>query len=120
MEELREILGDLIQLLKEEKKALIQNDGNRVREIVLEKERYIDRISEFKAMDIEEDRGFMGLIEEINSLQELNLLLTNQALSYQNSILESILNNANGVANTYSANGNYAKESNINLIDQSV
>ncbi len=120
MEELREILEGLIQLLKEEKDSLVQNDGNRVKEIVLEKERYIDRISEFKGMDIERDREIMGLIEEINSLQELNLLLTNQALSYQNSILESILNNVNGLANTYSANGNYEKENNINLIDQSV
>ena len=120
MEELMEMLRGLIQLLEEEKQALIQNKGNRVEEIVRAKGKYIDRLAQFKGLDIEKDEKAMELIEEINSIQELNLLLTNQALSHQNAILESIIDNVNKLSNTYSAKGSYEKENSINLIDQSL
>ena len=120
MAELMKELKSLIELLEEEKQALVQNDGDKVGEIVMTKEEYINRLSQFKDIDIENNEEIMKLIQEIDSLQELNFLLTKQALSYQNSILESISKNANKLANTYSAKGIYEKENSINLIDQSL
>ena len=120
MAELMDELRSLNKLLEEEKQALIQNDGDKVGEIVMTKEEYINRLSQFKGIDIENNKEVMKLIEEINSLQELNLLLTKQALSYQKSILESISKNINKLANTYSSKGSYEKENSVNLIDQSL
>ena len=53
-------------------------------------------------------------------MQELNLLLTNQALSYQNALLESISHSVNNIINTYSSNGKYETKNNMSIIDQSV
>ncbi|MGN9164769.1 hypothetical protein ACTNDY_05720 [Tissierellaceae bacterium HCP3S3_D8] len=120
MEELLKELKGIIKLLDEEKKALTQDDGKRIVKIVATKNEYIDRLSRFKGIDVENDEEAMKLIEEINSKQELNLLLTKQALSFQNSVLESISKNANKLANTYSARGNMENNNRVNLIDQSI
>ena len=77
-------------------------------------------MSVYKGMDIENSKEAMDLIKVINSMQELNQLLTEQALSYQNAILESISKNLNNFSNTYSSKGTYDNSSNINIIDQSV
>ena len=118
--EFKKHLNSIIDILKEEKDALIQGDGNKIIEIVESKNQYIDTISEFKGLKLEEDRSIMGLIEEIDSLQELNLLLTNQALSFQNALLESISIGLSTASNTYSQKGNYEGTKNIGLVDHSV
>lgn len=113
-------LKNIIKLLEEEKEALVSNDADHVAEIVMKKNELINNLSAFKGMDIENSREAMKLIKEINQMQELNLLLTKQALSYQNAILESISQNLNNFANTYSSKGTYEKANNVNIIDQSV
>lgn len=120
MKELIKELKSIIQLLKEEKQALIENNGDRVGELVVLKSESIDKLVKFKGMDVENNKEAMKLIKEINSLQEINLLLTKQALAFQNSILESISKNVKKVSNTYSAKGNYELKNNVSLIDQSV
>ena len=71
-------------------------------------------------MDIQNNKEAMDLVQEIDRLQELNLLLTNQALSYQTALLETISNNLNNFSNTYSSKGKYETRNDINIIDQSV
>lgn len=119
-QELLGLLKSIEDLLEEEKKALLENNGEKVAEIVQQKNKCIDRLSEFKGMNMDKNQKIVSLIEEINTKQELNLLLTQQALDYQNALLESISQNMKNESNTYSSKGNYRKKKSINLIDQSV
>ncbi|MBC8590327.1 flagellar protein FlgN [Wansuia hejianensis] len=119
-QELLGLLKSIEDLLEEEKKALLENNGEKVAEIVQQKNKCIDRLSEFKGMNMDKNQKIVSLIEEINTKQELNLLLTQQALDYQNALLESISQNMKNESNTYSSKGNYQKKKSINLIDQSV
>ena len=113
-------LKNIISLLDEEKKALVNNDVDKVTEIVNKKNQLIEKLGAFKGMDVENSKEAMDLIGRIDSMQELNLLLTKQALSYQNAVLESISQNINNLSNTYSSKGTYENANNINIIDQSV
>ena len=113
-------LKSTIKLLQEEKQCLIHSDGNKIPEIVELKNKLVEKLSEFKGLDIENNKKAMTLIEEINSLQETNLLLTKQALAFQNTLLESIAKNVQSMSNTYSAKGNYESNSPISLVNQSV
>lgn len=123
MKELIKKLKALIKVLEEEKEALIKNDGEKIVHLVKVKSEYTDALIEFKGLDIANDETAMKLIGKINDLQEINMLLTKQALAYQNAILESISKNINHInksSNTYSSKGNYESKNNINLIDQSI
>lgn len=120
MKELLKHLKEIIKLLEEEKEALVKNHGDKIQDLVKAKSEIMDKLIEFKGMDIENNETAMNLIEKINDLQETNLLLTKQALAYQNSILEGISKNMNNMSKTYSPKGNYESKSSINLIDQSV
>lgn len=120
LNELYNQLKSIIKLLHEEKEALLHNEGFKIAEIVEVKNSYIEKLSLFKGIEIEKNEKAMGFIKEINSLQEVNLLLTNQALSFQNVLLESIAKNVRSMSNTYSAKGNYESANNIGLIDHSV
>lgn len=113
-------LKNIISLLEQEKTALVNNDVDEVAKIVNKKNEQIEKLGAFKGMDVENFKEAMDLIKEINSMQELNLLLTRQALSYQNAVLESISQNINNLSNTYSSKGTYENVNSINIIDQSV
>ena len=113
-------LKGLLRTLYEEKEALLDSDGHKVADIVEIKNDYIEKLAKYKGLDIENNKKAMEIIEEINSLQEVNLLLTKQALSYQEVLLESISKNIKSASNTYSAKGNYESENKVSLIDQSV
>lgn len=114
------LLKTMENLLVKERSALIGNDVEEVSEIVNKKNEIIQQMHIYKGMDIKNFKEAMDLIEEINSMQELNLLLTKQALSFQNALLESISKNMNNFSNTYSSKGAYETMNNINIIDQSV
>lgn len=118
--EVKKHLNNLIKILKEEKQALIQGDGDKVIEIIESKNQYLEILSQFKGLNLEEDKTIMDLIEEIDSLQELNLLLTKQAQSYQNALLESLTEGLKNASSTYSEKGSYEGRKNSGLIDHSV
>jgi flagellar biosynthesis/type III secretory pathway chaperone len=113
-------LEELSKILKEEKSALIKNDGNNVQEIVDKKTILVEKIEKYRGQITKEDEEIVSIKEEIDSLQELNLLLTKQALSYQKSLLESIAVNVKKVSNTYSNRGEYGRSESINLVNQKV
>ncbi|MDR7869617.1 MAG: hypothetical protein RIN55_02070 [Tissierellaceae bacterium] len=110
----------ILNLLKKEKVALTNNDVDMVSEIMDRKSEQIKELEKYKGLDFQNFKEATDLIEEINSLQELNLLLTKQALSYQDAILESISKNLNNFSNTYSNKGTYETKNNISIIDHSV
>lgn len=113
-------LKTIHKLLEKERAALIGNDIEKISDIVNKKNEIIKEMQIYKGMDIENHKEVMDLIQEINSMQELNLLLTKQALSFQNALLEAISKNLNNFSNTYSSTGVYETANNINLVDQSV
>lgn len=116
--DLYSLLKSLLKLLYEEKEALINNDGLKVAEIVEKKNEYIEKLSQFH--EVSPSEQILNIIEEIKTLQETNLLLTKQALSHQNILLESIAKNIKNISNTYSSKGSYNKTNNLGLIDQKV
>jgi len=59
-------------------------------------------------------------VEEIKQLQETNLLLTKQALQYQEKMMEAITDSAKTSGSTYSKNGQYSAEKQSSIIDQSL
>lgn len=113
-------LKKILRLLQKEKKALIANDIEKLTEIINNKNESIERLAAYKGMDVKNIKEAMDIIGEINSIQELNLLLTKQALSFQEAILESISTNVNNASNTYSNKGKYESAKEISLIDHSV
>lgn len=125
-------LNSLLKLLQEEKEALIHNDVLKVAELVEKKSELIEKISKLEVIPapaeesahviptVVEESPLLKIINEINSIQETNLLLTKQSISYQNVLLESISKNIQNMSNTYSAKGNYQKANNTYLYDQEV
>lgn len=113
-------LKKIIKLLNEEKEALVKNDGAKIVEIVEMKNKHIEKLSQFSGLDIVGNEKSISLIREINSLQEVNLLLTKQALSYQEVLMESISKNVQNNSNTYSAKGSYDSTNEVNLINKKV
>ena len=114
------ILKKLLGILEDEKTALINNDGIKVAQLVEEK---IDIILEIEQLDIENslsDPRVIDLVDQIGELQKTNLLLTKQALKYQQVMMESIAKNLSNKSGTYQQKGSQNKEQSISFVDQSV
>ena len=118
--ELTQVLKSLKNLLYDEKEALLKNDGYKVAEIVELKSQLIEDLKNFKDIDASSSENVLKLVEEIDSIQETNLLLTQQAIGYQEMLIESIAKNVKNLSNTYSSKGGYNTDSNVNFVDQSI
>lgn len=143
--ELYNTLKTLLKLLQEEKEALLHNDAIKVAEIVDKKNEIIEKLTQIRDNETSPHPSdviptemavnctpelipteytkvggspLLDMVQEINTLQETNLLLTKQSLSFQNILLESIAKNLQSMSNTYSSKGSYEKTNNIGLIDQ--
>ncbi|MDY0235517.1 MAG: hypothetical protein RBR71_05785 [Gudongella sp.] len=114
------ILKKLLGILEDEKVALINNDGLKVAELVQIKIKITEEIEQLGIKNALDDNRVTSLIEQINEIQETNLLLTKQALRYQEVMMESIAKNLSNKSGTYQQKGSYDKEQSINFVDQSV
>ncbi len=112
------ILESIVELLKEEKEALILTDGKRITEIIEKKNQFIKILLDFRGKEIDKDNLIKELIREIESLQELNLLLTKQALSFHKDIMAGIAKTLE--QDTYSSKGSYKQPKNIGIVDRSI
>lgn len=120
VQELIEVLKKLKNLLYDEKEALLKNDGHKIAEIVELKNDIIEDLKKLKVIDVSNNESVLELVKEIDSIQETNLLLTKQAIGYQEMLIESIAKNVKNLSNTYSAKGGYKAENNVNFVDQSI
>lgn len=120
VQDLNNHLKQIVTLLNEEKQALLQNQGDKIFKIIESKNTLIEGLSQFSGIDIGKNEKLINLVEEISSLQEINLLLTKQAISYQDMLLESISQNIQSNSNTYSAKGSYESTNDMNLINKKV
>jgi NADH:ubiquinone oxidoreductase subunit E len=115
------MLRELLSLMNEEKEALISNNGLSIANIVEHKIEIINSLEALENESQETDEEIQSLVEKIKEIQETNLLLTKQALKFQENLIESIAANISSVAETYSQKGGYTKQpQDINFIDQKV
>lgn len=114
-------LKSLLLVLKDEKESLINNNVEKIIQLVDIKNEYIDKISKFKELDIENNVEIKELIKRVNLLQETNMLLTKQALSFQSSLLQVISKNIQNNSNTYTSKGKkYQNQKDLSFINESV
>lgn len=102
-------------VLKREKRYLIKDDGEKVTGIVAEKEKFIPIFDSYDGPVSEKTRA---LIDEIQELQSVNLMLTNQAIAFQKTLMGAIQANLKQPSGTYSKYSQTPKESAVSLIDQ--
>lgn len=114
------VLKDMVRVLNKEKQVLIRNDAMALTDIVEKKNDLIRKIESFREMDFSGNQEIRKLVAEIDTLQETNMLLTRQALSYHDAILKSLSKNNTSKYNTYSAKGQMGSQKEVSIVDQSV
>lgn len=111
-------LEHLKTLLIEEKDALIHNDHKKIIEIVSQKQKLAEIIENMEILP-ESKENISILVQEIKELQETNTILTEQALQYTQTFLSSV-QKATQKNTTYSKEGSLKKDSQIDILDQSL
>lgn len=114
-----EVLKKFKTALLKEKEALIKNDSAQVVAIIAEKENFMEILPILDPIGLNKEE-LSKIVEEIKQLQETNLLLTKQALQYQEKMMEAITDSAKTSGSTYSKNGQYSAEKESSIIDQSL
>ena len=114
-----ETLTNFKNILIEEKEALIKNDSAKVISVIAEKETFMEILPTLDTKGLNKE-DLSRIVEEIKQLQETNLVLTKQALQYQEKMMEAITDSAKKSGSTYSKNGQYSAEKQSSIIDQSL
>lgn len=113
-----EILKQLKKILLEEKEALIKNEGKVIQELVTKKEVLIEMFEKVEINNDDKDE-IRHLVTEIQSLQETNAILTQQAMNYASTFINAFQKEAQK-SSTYSKEGNLNVSKNTSLLDQSL
>ena len=113
-------LKDLLKILKEEKEVLVKNDALSLEKIVARKNEMVAIIREEQEKGVLADEAVRSYAMEIEKLQEVNHLLTRQALSFQEEIFKALSKNTAVKHNTYSKEGSMNRTKEVSIIDQSV
>lgn len=117
---LQEALKELLKILKEEKEVLLKNDAASLEKIVARKNEIVTIIREEQGKGVLPDEAVRSYAMEIEKLQEVNQLLTRQALSFQEEIFKALSKNTAVKHNTYSKEGSMNRTKEVSIIDQSV
>lgn len=113
-------LKELLKILKEEKEVLLKNDAASLEKIVTRKNEMVAIIREEQEKGVLADEAVRSYALEIEKLQEVNQLLTRQALSFQEEIFKALSKNTAVKHNTYSKEGSMNRTKEVSIIDQSV
>ena len=113
------LLMALKETLQREKEALMANDSAAFENIVTEKQAFLSHLEEasFEGCNrvaIEKE------VSEIKELQECNVLLTRQAISYHDSVLDALSERMEKKSRTDSKKGQLSPAKNAGLFNQSV
>lgn len=117
------LLNNLLMLLNEEKDVLINEDGDKLSEIVEQKKELLDRIENTIVSELATDNkeDIKGLVGHIHNLQETNLILTRQTLGYYDMIINQFKKHSKSNKLTYQKSGNLDdKFVSASLINESV
>ena len=109
-------LKQLIRLLKKEHKALVSNDNNHFEKLVKQKEQLVEELAEMTGTPTRLD---IKLIEEVKNLQDSNLLLTKQAIAFNDNFIKAVGETAKKSNATYSKKGGLSVQEDIGFINQS-
>lgn len=121
MSKTEQVLAKMIKLkevLVEERAVLIQNDGEKLLEIISTKEEIMLNLSDFSEDEIDVDQ-LTEITGDIKELQETNLMLTEQSMSFTEQLISSIQKNVTK-KNTYSKTGTFEKSGQTAFLDQSL
>ncbi|EJF02228.1 hypothetical protein [Liquorilactobacillus mali] len=110
-------LGSFVKLLKKEKNYLIKDDGESLTDLLPEKEGFVEILKEYQGDVSEKARE---LITEIKAQQEENLLLTRQAIGYQNMLMGAVKKNLSSPAGTYSKGAQVYAQPRTNFVDEEI
>lgn len=114
-------LLSLLELLKEERQALIRNNSDLIIEII---EKKMTIVSDLEGLDmgkVKNNEELRDISMEIKEIQETNTLLTKQALSFQEDLIKSIASGTKEDASIYSQKGKYeAKNQSVNFVDKEI
>ena len=113
-------LKELLKILKEEKEVLLKNDAASLEKIVTRKNEMVAIIREEQEKGVLADEAVRSYALEIEKLQEVNHLLTRQALSFQEEIFKALSKNTAVKHNTYSKEGSMNRTKEVSIIYQSV
>lgn len=114
-----DFLKQFIALLEREKEALIHNEGATIQSIVAEKHVFIEWFPTFNFQQ-EADNEVEALVDTIRHLQETNLLLTKQALDYQEAVMEALSKGVKKAGKTYSKSGQQTGLTQASILNQSL
>lgn len=117
-EQVLSLMNKLKECLVEERTVLINHDGERLLELVNEKEEIMNALAQFDEADIEIEQ-LNKVATEIKALQETNVLLTEQSISFTEQLVSNIQKNATK-KNTYSKKGTFEKTGQTTFVDQSL
>lgn len=112
------LMDELKKTLEEERQVLVENNGERLVELIEEKEEILIQLAEFNEEDVKLEE-LRSLSQEIKELQEINLTLTEQSLSFSEMLLDNIQKNAQKT-NAYSKKGKYEQSDSATFIDESL
>ncbi len=110
-------LKQLLRLLKKENNALVKNDGTQIEKIVSQKEELVEKIGDVNRPLSEAEKK---IAIEIKQLQDDNLLLTRQAMSFNNNFLKLVGESAQKNNATYSKKGSLSVQDDVNFINHSI
>lgn len=117
-EKVLSLMNELKNYLAEERTVLINNDGNRLLELINAKEEIMIELAQFDESEIEVEQ-LKEITFEIKELQETNVLLTEQSISFTDQLVSNIQKNATKKS-TYSKKGTFDKTGQNAFIDQSL
>lgn len=117
-DQVNDLLNQLKNVLEKEKTVLIENDGAKLPKIIQDKEDIMITLSTFNEGDVEVDK-LSVISREVKNLQETNLVLTKQSISFTETMLEHIKKAAKQ-NNTYSKKGTFDDSKKSTLLDQSL
>lgn len=114
------MLEQLLTILQVEKEALINNEGEKIEELVTAKE---ELVKQFEANEIQPDEEITeeltALITEVRELQETNLMLTKQAMNYVDTFVTAFQKEANKNL-TYSQKGKDKDSGSSTILNRSL
>lgn len=114
------LLRELVAVLKVEKEVLMKNESGKLMDLVEKKKDLMALINEYSLSDLLVTEELKNLISQMQGLQETNLLLTKQGLSFQENIMKALAKNNTSKYSTYSSKGSYKAQKEVKLVDQSV
>ncbi|MGX7023599.1 flagellar protein FlgN [Vagococcus hydrophili] len=115
--QLTPLLKQLIRILKKENKALIESDGVKIEKISKQKETIADSLKLVTSIPSDNEKK---LLLEVKQLQDDNLLLTQQAISFNDNFLKVVGDAAQKTNATYSRQGSLQKQTDVGFINHSM